>query len=362
MADETRSNPRADATKLSSSQFHEPRGNPLLLLNKSARDPKITGGEIKTKESSSKWHECSAVTQSCNAALSLTEPAKSSPPVQAWTKDLLQLPDNDDEAPRSSPTPTPSHDIAQQPQSVNTSNKTSVAVPDSINPRHDSASNAATPSRGTPALVEPDSSSVEVPSTHEAHQETPPANDITIPRKLIHKGKSPSRRAEPLRRRRYATEPLHSPNLMSPVKALKQASQHQLREPLFPVRDSALNRHQTPPTAVRRPTNNNTNNKTPTAGRPPPRKRKKRYIPAAELKARKPERNRYAVRPQDREPDAKLIEYGKLPSPYDRHWAAPYAFRWCGKLRAEYHYLAALRGADGELLWEEGLGRRLRKR
>ncbi|KAI4237158.1 MAG: hypothetical protein LQ349_002051 [Xanthoria aureola] len=352
-----------------------PVGNPLSPLTKSARDPKITGGKIGTKESSSKSHECSAVTQSCNAAISLTEPASSSPPVQAWTEDLLQLPNNDDEAPQSSPRPIPSHDIAQQPQSVNTSTKTSLAAPDSINPRPKSTSSAATPSRGTPALVEPDSSSVEVPSTHEAHQETPPANDLTSPQKLIQKGKSPSQRAKPLRRR-HATEPLHSPNLMSPVKALKQASQHPPSEPLFPVRDSALNRPQTPPATVAlrstttATTTNNNNNK-PAVVRPlwtqtppptPRHTRKKTYIPVAELKARKPERSRHAVWPQDREPDANLIEYGKLRWAYDRHVAAPYAFRYCGKLRAEYHYLAGLRGADGELLWEEGLGRRLRKR
>ena len=339
-----------------------PGSNPLSPLTKSARDPKITGGKIRTKESSSKSHECSAVTESCNAAISLTKPASSSPPVQAWTEDLLQLPDNDDEAPRSSPTPTPSHNIARQPQSVNTSNKTSLAAPDSINPRLESTSSAATPSRGTPALLEPDSSSVEVPSTHEARQETPPANDITTPRKLIQEGKSPSRHAKPLRRR-FATEPLHSPKLMSPVKALKQASQLPPRNPLFPVRESVLNRHQTPPAAVRRPNNNNnTNNPPTTAARPPPRKRTKRYIPVAELKARKPERNRHAILPQDREPDAKLIEYGRLPAPYDRHLAAPYAFRYCGKLRAAFRYLAALRDEEGRLLWDERLGRRLRKK
>lgn len=352
MADRTRSNPRADATKLSSSQFREPRGNPLSPLNKSARDPKITGGEIKTKKSSSKLHQCSAITPSCNAAISLTTPVDSSSPAQAVTEDLPQLADHD-EAPQSSPTPTSSHDIARQPKSVIVSDKTSLAAPKSINPRHDSASNAATPSRGTPALVEPDSSSVEVPNTHEAQ------------------GKSPSRRAKPIRRR-HATEPLHSPKLMSPVKALKQASHHPPRRPLFPFRESALNRHQTPPpaTVVRRPNNNNNNNK-PAAVRPlwaqtppptPRHTRKKTYVPVEERKARKPERSRHAVWPQDREPDAKLIEYGKLRWAYDRHVAAPYAFRYCGKLRAEYHYLAALRDADGELLWEEGLGRRLRKR
>ncbi|KAL8982567.1 MAG: hypothetical protein Q9205_002958 [Flavoplaca limonia] len=189
-------------------------------------------------------------------------------------------------------------------------------------------------------------------------------NDSTVTRKHINGAQSPRRHAK-LIRRRHATEPPHSPKLMTPVKALKNLSQNSTREPLFPITNPNTLNQQTPtrPVVVQ-PTN------PPSTARPlwqrtpqstPPNTRRKNYIPADERKQSKPVLSRH-VPPRDRESDEKLIEYGRLKCTYDRHLAAPYAFRWCGKLYHEYRYLVGLRGEGGELLWDEALGRRLGKK
>lgn len=314
------------------------------------------------KEPSSISHECPAIVQSCNITNSLPTPANSSSPTRAVTEGSPQLLD-DDQAPHSSQlfSPIPSHDSARRPLSPNTSNVTTLEAPNSKDPRLKSSDSAAISSHETlaPVIVKTNSSSVEDSGIHEAHQDTEPDDNSSNTRRLIHHGEFPAQRAKAFRRR-HATEPLHSPKLMSPVKALKKASQHPTRKPLFPSSDSTLNQQQTPP-AVR------TN---PKPARPlweqtppptPPNTRKKRYVPADERKQRNPELSRHVL-PKDREPDDKLIEYGRLRQTYDRHLAAPYAFRYCGKLWADYHYLAELRGGDGRLLWDEVLGRRLRKK
>ncbi|KAL8748337.1 MAG: hypothetical protein Q9184_007380, partial [Pyrenodesmia sp. 2 TL-2023] len=60
----------------------------------------------------------------------------------------------------------------------------------------------------------------------------------------------------------------------------------------------------------------------------------------------------------ERVSDAELIRIGRLTSPKVRYWAARYAFRTDGKLRAGYHHLVKKKDQDGDG-WDEDLKMRL---
>ena len=343
--------------------FRVPPGFPDSPLTERNGDV-ISDKEKPPKGSRSKSLKHSTNIKSHNSASSLPTPANSSSPARKEA-DNFQQPTNDHQAShssqRSSSTLCPLS--GQQPDLTDPSGDATLTSldPNSGNLRNaDSASNPnKRPSRAAVHDSDPSTSS----KAHKARKHAQ-RNDSTVTRKQINGAQCPRRHAK-LIRRRHATEPPHSPKLMTPVKALKDLSQNPTREPLFPIPNPNTLNQQIPTPPVVGPPNN-----PPSTARPlwqrtppptPPNTRRKTYVPADERKQSKPVLSRH-VPPRDREPDEKLLEYGRLKCTYDRHLAAPYAFRWCGKLYHEYRYLVGLRGKGGELLWDEALGRRLGKK
>ena len=76
---------------------------------------------------------------------------------------------------------------------------------------------------------------------------------------------------------------------------------------------------------------------------PPPKRRK---LSTAERKLRDPPVSK-DVPMRLRKPDAQLLYIAAMISPYERHRRAPYAFRYNGKLYAEYKHLRVAVGNDG---------------
>lgn len=60
--------------------------------------------------------------------------------------------------------------------------------------------------------------------------------------------------------------------------------------------------------------------------------------------------------------DEELIKIGTFWRIYDRHSSAPYAYRYSGKLTADYLYLAELKHPDNSFRWEEKVRKKLIKR
>ena len=75
----------------------------------------------------------------------------------------------------------------------------------------------------------------------------------------------------------------------------------------------------------------------------PPAKKK---LSMAERKRRWPELTKN-VPPYLRRSDAELLQYAKIISPLERHRSAPYAFRYDGRLRAEYKHLRVAAAIGG---------------
>ncbi|KAI4268695.1 MAG: hypothetical protein LQ337_007699 [Flavoplaca oasis] len=345
-------------------QFRIPPGFPCSPLTEPTGDSVTISEEIRLKGSRSrKSHKNQENSQSHKTNSTLPTPANSSSPSRAEADDIQQ-PTNDHQASHSSQqlSSAPNHVSKQQPDLTDQTGHATFASPLANNGSLQNAESAGTPERPSGAVVHDKNPST--PSKVQKARKHARRNDSTVIKKHINAAKSPRRHAK-LIRRRHATEPPHAPKLMTPVKALKNLSQNPPREPLFPVTNpSSLNQQTRTPPVVGQPTN------PPSTARPlwqrtppptPPNVRRKSYIPADERKQSKPVLSRH-VPPRDRESDEKLIEYGRLKCTYDRHLAAPYAFRWCGKLYHEYRYLVALRDEGGELLWDEVLGRRLGKK
>ncbi|KAL8999165.1 MAG: hypothetical protein Q9169_001944 [Polycauliona sp. 2 TL-2023] len=367
-------------------QFRVPPGFPHTPTTEPTKDPVITTSGLQVEGSRSKSPKQSTEDPSHSARFSLPTPAKSSSPTRAEADDSLQ-PIDDDEDYHSSlqSSPTPNHASVQPPGLVDQSGQPTPALRNSNN---GSFQNSKTIGKAVRGPSGPDGSmnreltSITVSDAQRRNHDMQQCNKSTITETHTPTPRSLQRVTESIHRR-HATEPPHSPKLMSPVKALVKASQPPTRKPLFPIPIPNSNFLQ-PPTpspqahtaaaaaaaATTITTITTKNPKPPTRPlwqqTPPPtpphrRNKQKRYVPADERKQQRPELSRY-VPPKDREPDEKLIEYGKMKLSYDRHLAAPYAFRYCGKLWREYVYLAGLRDARGVLLWEEGLGRRLGKK
>ena len=55
----------------------------------------------------------------------------------------------------------------------------------------------------------------------------------------------------------------------------------------------------------------------------------------------------------ERKSDAELIECGRIITPWERHYAAPYAFSWYGCLKARYKYLISAQKEVGMPQWTE---------
>ncbi|KAL9030243.1 MAG: hypothetical protein Q9196_001621 [Gyalolechia fulgens] len=146
--------------------------------------------------------------------------------------------------------------------------------------------------------------------------------------------------------RRHGTEPVRSPQLTSPAAAVKRAAARPSTLASFIPTGTTLSQpHEPSPTVdeadamqERRPLPPNMAAKK--------RKYKKR-LSAKEQQSRNRKFDRSVVHNQ-RASDEELVRIGRYPHPYIRHSAAPYAFRYNGKLFADYRYLANKTDASGE--------------
>ena len=345
-------------------QFRVPPGFPCPPLTEATGDSVTSSEEIRLKGSRSKSLKYSENIQSHKSIPSLPTPANSSCPIRPEGNDFQQ-PTNDHQASHSSQQlfSTPVHVSKKQTDLPDQGSHATLASTHSNNGSLQNAESAGNPPKRPSGAVVHESNPSTSSEAHKARKHVQ-QKDSTLTEQHINGAQSLRRHAKSIRRR-HATEPPHSPKLMTPVKALRNLPQNPTREPLFPIPNLNTLNHQTPTSPVVGPPNN-----PPSTARPlwqrtppptPPNTRRKNYVPADERKQSKPVLSRH-VPPRDREPDEKLIEYGRLKCTYDRHLAAPYAFRWCGKLYHEYRYLVGLRGKGGELLWDEALGRRLGKK
>ncbi|KAL9597435.1 MAG: hypothetical protein Q9219_005127 [cf. Caloplaca sp. 3 TL-2023] len=165
---------------------------------------------------------------------------------------------------------------------------------------------------------------------------------------------TPQRRARSVFRR-HGTEPIRPPRPMSPAAAVRRATAHMSR--LF---------HNNPVIAGEREKDaSSTNHDSVNVNKATPsmivttKNARSRKKSAAEMQARKPKLSRY-VPHHERTADQELIRIGRYTFSYDRHISAPYAFRYNGKLYAEYLYLTDKTDHDGQG-WDEGLRNRLTK-
>ncbi|KAL9041458.1 MAG: hypothetical protein Q9180_001263 [Flavoplaca navasiana] len=306
-------------------RFRVPPGFPYSPMKEPTGDSAITKKKNQLKGSRSKSHKYSENIQSHKTISSLPTPANSSSPCRAEAN-IFQQPINDHQASHSSQqsSSTPCHVSKQQPDFTDQASRATLASPHSNNGSLQNAESAGNPpEQPSGAVVHENNTS----TSSKAHNPRKHAqrNDRAGIKNHINAAECPRRHAK-LIRRRHATEPPHSPKLMTPVKALKSLSQNPTRQPLFPIiNPNTLNQQSPTPSVVREPIN------PPSTTRPlwqrtppptPPNARRKSYIPADERKQSKPVLSRH-VPPRDRESDEKLIEYGRLKCTYDRHLAAP---------------------------------------
>ncbi|KAL8881715.1 MAG: hypothetical protein Q9198_001140 [Flavoplaca austrocitrina] len=341
-------------------RFHIPPDFPYSPLTERTSSTVTISEDNRLKGLRSKSHRSSMNIQSHKTIPNLPTPESSSSPTRAEVHNFQQ-PTNDHQASDSSQqlSSTLSQVSKQQPELTDQDSHATIASTHSSNGSlHNAKSAGNSPKRPSGAVVPQDnpsrSSRVHKARKHAQREES------TVTRKHTNGAQSPRRHAKFIRRR-HATEPPHSPKLMTPVKALKYLSQNATREPLFLITNPNTLNRQTPTSPVVGQPYNPRPLWQRTPPPTPPNTRRKNYIPADERKQSKPVLSRH-VPPRDRESDEKLIEYGRLKCTYDRHLAAPYAFRWCGKLYHEYRYLVGLRWEGGELLWDEALGRKLGKK
>lgn len=139
--------------------------------------------------------------------------------------------------------------------------------------------------------------------------------------------------------RRHDTEPVRSPQLISPAKAVKRATVNLSRLPLFGSNLATLNAQQKP------------------TSRASVGECKSKKPSVEEQQLRRPKLDRYV--PHDRRTsDQELIRIGRYKKRYDRHISAPYAFRWDGKLFSEYRYLVDRIDTNGDG-WDDVVRKRL---
>ncbi|KAL8883126.1 MAG: hypothetical protein Q9192_007433, partial [Flavoplaca navasiana] len=322
-------------------RFRVPPGFPCSPMKESTGDTAITNKENQLKGLRSKSHKYAVIIQTHKTISSLPTPANSSSPSRAEGNNFHQV-TNDDQASHSSQqlSSTPYHVSKQQPDLTDRAGHATLASSHANNGSLQNAESAGSPPKRPSGAVVHDNNPSTSSKVHKAWKNAH-RNNSTTTKNHINTTKSPRRQAKSFHRR-HATEPPHSPKLMTPVKALKNLSQNPTRKPLFPITNlNTLNQQKSTPPVVGQPTNPRPLwQRTPPPT--PPNARRKSYIPADKRKQSKPVLSRH-VPPRDRESDEKLIAYGRLKCTYDRHLAAPYAFRWCGKLYHEYRYLVALR-------------------
>lgn len=150
--------------------------------------------------------------------------------------------------------------------------------------------------------------------------------------------------------RRHGTEPIRSPIVPSPVARIKQAAAH-----FSKVAKNPRQQHTFMASAVELPA-------IASASQLPPImttiKGTDNEEKTTEKKRKRPKLDR-DVPHDDRKADEELIKIGRYERAYIRHQAAPYAFRYDGKLYKEYHYLANEVDAKGEG-WTEELAKKLK--
>ncbi|KAL9004671.1 MAG: hypothetical protein Q9188_002531 [Gyalolechia gomerana] len=158
--------------------------------------------------------------------------------------------------------------------------------------------------------------------------------------------------------RRHGTEPVPSPRLSSPAAAVKQATARLSTLPLFLSTGTTLKQ----PYEFRALADGITvvEDRQVSPTRPPTEECKNKQPCAKERQLLKPKLERNVPHSQ-RASDEELIRIGRYEKPYIRHDAAPYAFRYDGKLYAEYHYLGNKTDTSGER-WSDRLRNTLTKR
>lgn len=149
--------------------------------------------------------------------------------------------------------------------------------------------------------------------------------------------------------RRHGTEPARSPLLSSPAAAIKRAAAHlsaQARTLKQPFKPTTTTNQSAPVESATLLQPNATI-----------AKRKSKKPTAAEQQQWRPKLSRDV--PHDlRKSTEELVEIGRKEKACQRHEAAPYAFRWNGRLFKEYHHLAYKTDASGNG-WSNELRRSL---
>ncbi|KAL8708897.1 MAG: hypothetical protein Q9220_006229 [cf. Caloplaca sp. 1 TL-2023] len=145
--------------------------------------------------------------------------------------------------------------------------------------------------------------------------------------------------------RRHGTEPIRMVRPVSPATAVKQATATLFRQPLFAL----IGTTNVQPVTVQG-TRLQTGEVAPATSTTRKRKR-------AEPK----ESRKYYTRHvpfNERMDDLQINQAGLLRLGYDRHISASYAFNKKGKIYSEYRYIADMKDAEGNLLWNEAQRKR----
>lgn len=151
--------------------------------------------------------------------------------------------------------------------------------------------------------------------------------------------------------RRHETEPIRSPRLTSPATAVRRRLAPHGKNSFYP-RDERLSNLQagSPFQAVAEHTISSTHAPDPSTAIGGQDTKSHATL---EPKAPRPKLSK-DVPHAERKPDEELVRIGRYKTPRIRYESAPYAFRECGKLYAEYRYLLGRKDIYGET-WDEAL-------
>ena len=151
--------------------------------------------------------------------------------------------------------------------------------------------------------------------------------------------------------RPHDSENTRALQMLSPAAAVKRATSQLSKLSFFQTSSNTTSQHQQNPSQDANSASVLRDSQT------IPLSAKSRKLSTAERLALRPRLDRYVPHDQ-RTTDEELIRIGRYGRTYDRHISAPYAFRYDGKLFAEYKYLVDEKDSDGAG-WDDALRKRL---